>query len=249
MQEARGSKSMMMDASGNLDRQLQADPSNVYLKMACAEALVSVMRMAGNANALMCHFKDGTVKPDIRTSDTADTKAVWAELGPRAQRLLAEVEAEVGSDAFNKQAWLFAASLEALMYTTASKGVVAAAMTGNAPAFLLRVSKYEKLHPDWDGCQYCIYWGAYYLAAPWPACSTSKGRTWFERCAEKAPSSRRNQYFLGVGRFAAGDFRGARQAMERALQEPCSTPTEMDIREFLDAEATRTIRMLKDKGY
>merc|ERR1740123_1028358 len=173
----------------------------------------------------MCYFKEGSCKPQVRTSDTPENRALWAELAPSAQSLLADVERTVGRGAFNKQAGLFALALEALMYATASKGILAAVASGCAPSFLLRVAKYEELHPEWDGYQYCVYRGAYFLAAPWPVCNAEKGRAFLELSAQNAPASRRNQYFAGVGRFATGDFAGAREAMERALQEPSPTPS------------------------
>lgn len=250
LREARGNQVMMTKAYESFKSQSMADPENVSLKLACAEALVSMMRIFGRANALMCKFKEGSkATPMITTSDTPENQAYWSEMAPLAQELLKDVEQYLGGEEFSQQASLFALALEALMYATSAKGIVKAALSGCAPMFLLKVARYEKLHPEWDGAQYCIYRGAYFLAAPWPAYNARKGHEFFELAIKKAPSSRRNQYFAAVGRFAIGDFRGAREAMEVSLRSPSTSPSELDIHDFLDEEAARVIDMLKARGY
>jgi len=252
LKEARGNKAKMMDAYRTLKKKLDADPENTSLKLACAEAAVSVMRIAGNANSLTCHFKKGrrgALVAETRTSDTPENKAVWAELAPAAQRLLADVEKDVGRDVFNKEGCMFSLGLEACMYAVASRGIVSAIVSGKAPSFLKRVSKLEKMHKEWDGSQYCIYKGAYLQAAPRPVYDPKKAREYFELAAKKHPRSKRNQYFAGVGRFANGDFKGAREAMERAMKEPCGSKSETDIGDFLAKQSARTIQMLKQEGY
>lgn len=252
LEDARGNRQMMASVSESLKKELAADPENVSLKLACAEALVSVMRIAGNANALTCHFKEGrngVFKPEIRTSDTPENRALWAELAPIAQSFLSEAERSIGKDAFIKNGPIYALAVEALMYATSSQGIVAAVLAGNAVSFLSSAAKLEKMHPEHDGHIYCIYKGAYHLAAPWPVYDAKKAHSFFERAAARCPNSRRNQYFAAVGRFAVEDFAGAREAMEHSLQSPSPTATELDIRDFLEAEATRTIEMLSDRGH
>jgi len=250
LEEARGNSIMMKKAYETFKSQLEATPDNISLKLACADALVSMMRIVGNANALLCEFKSGRkASPVIKTSDTPENQAYWTEMAPLAQQFLTDIEKYLGAEVFSKQPFLFALALEALMYATSAKGVVAAAVSGYAPSFLLRVARFESMHPEYDGSQYCIYRGAFFLAAPWPAYNARKGHEFFELGIQKEPSSRRNQYFAGVGRFAVGDFRGAREAMEISLQSPSPSSTELDIRDFLTKEATRVIGMLKERGY
>lgn len=233
----------MLQAYHSIKGMLEKNPRDVSLKLCAAEAAVSFMRITGHANSLACQLNGN--KPEVQKQDTETNMAVWAEWAPIAQKLLAEVEEALGQG-FYDDASTYILSVEASMYATSSKGIVAAVMSGKAVSFLASIAKLEKLHPAHDNAIYCVYWGAYYLAAPWPASSASKARSYFERMVKAYPASRRNQYWAGVGAFMERDYTVARKYMERALKEQCASPSELDVCQWITAEAKRTLDLLTD---
>jgi len=247
LKKARGDKQKMMCVYELLKKKSDTDPDNVPLKLACADALISMMRISTHANGLTCHFRNK--KPEIRKMDTTENRKLWAKWAPVAEGLLGEIKRSVGVDVFVNDGSMFSLGVEASMYATASKGIVSSLLSGDASRFISNVKTFHDKHESWDGFQPYTYLGAMFLAAPWPKHDTKKGAECFEKAARKAPASRRNQYFDGVGRFARGDYEGAREAMERTLMTPSPSDSEKDIREFCTQEATRTIQMLEAEGY
>lgn len=241
LSSARGDATKMLQAYHSIKGMLDKDPHEVSLKLRAAEAAVSFMRITGHANSLACQLNRN--KPEVQKQDTEANMAVWAEWAPIAQKLLGEVEETLGETFYN-DASIYVLSVEANMYATSSRGIVTAVLSGKAVSFLASISKLEKLHPAHDNAIYCVYWGAYYLAAPWPASSASKARSYFERMVKAYPASRRNQYWAGVGAFMEQDFTAAQKYMERALEEQCASPSELDVCEWITAEAKRTLDML-----
>lgn len=239
---ARGDAAKMEQAFYSIKDMADADSGDAGLKLSAAEAAVSLMRIASHANSLACRLPGGG-GPKLEKQDTSANMKLWSEWAPVAQALLGEAEAALG-DAFERDPSSFILSVEANMYATSSKGIVAAVTSGKALSFLASVAKLEKLHPQYDGAIYCIYWGAYYLAAPWPMSSTSKARKYLERSVKAYPRSRRNQYWGGVAAFADGDYAAARGYMERALEEECASPSEQDICDWMAEEARRTLEAL-----
>lgn len=247
LHNARGDKQKMLKLYEELKKRSAAEPDDVSLKLACADALVSAIRIETNINGLTCHFSRG--KPEVRKMDTSVNRAFWAKWAPTADKLMREIEQSVGRKTFAKDAYMVELALEACMYRTGAKGIIAAVLSGSATFYIGKLRKFAENHLAWDGNQADIYAGATFVAAPWPIHDMRKAAFHFKRAAETAPYSRRNHYFDGVGRFASGDYHGARLAMERALREPCVSYLDRDICAFVTREAVRTIQMLKDEGY
>mmetsp|Transcript_70941 Transcript_70941/g.140796 ORF Transcript_70941/g.140796 Transcript_70941/m.140796 type:complete len:311 (-) Transcript_70941:178-1110(-) len=242
LNKARGDAGKMRQAYASIKKLLHADPEDNDLKLAAAEAAVAVMRIESNANSLTCDFEGN--KPVVRKQDTEANMKIWAEWAPVASELVKNVQESVGEEAFCNEASNFILSVESTMYATSSKGIVSAVLSGKAISFLSSVTKLEAMHPEFDGLIYCVYWGAYYLAAPWPVTSTKKARNYFEKMVKARPASRRNQYWAGVGAFMEGDYPAAQSYMERALREECASDSERDVCAFLTAEAGRTLQLL-----
>lgn len=240
---ARGDAAKMRQAYASIKKLVDESPGDIELMLKAAEAAVGVMRITSHANGLVCKFGSGK-RPEVEKQDTPENRELWAEWASRAQESLQDVEAMCGSEEFSKDPYRSALRLETSMYSTSSRGIVSAVLSGNAVSFLRNIAQLEQQHPSWDGGIYCSYWGAYYLAAPWPAFSASKARAYFDRGAKAFPHSQRNQYFAGVGAFMEGDFDAARAAMQRALEEECASPSEQDVCAFFTREAERTLTML-----
>jgi len=245
LNKARGNADKMRQAYADIKNLLDKDPQQIDLKLMAAEAAVAVMRIESNANSLTCDF-DGD-KPVVQKQDTEANMRLWAEWAPVALDLVKSVQENIGDEAFCKEASSYILSVESNMYSTSSKGIVSAVLSGKAVSFLSSVSKLEAMHPEFDGLIHCIYWGAYYLAAPWPVTSTKKARNYFEKLVKARPASRRNQYWAGVGAFIDGDFAAAQSYMERALKEECVSDSERDICAFLTGEAERTLKLLASR--
>lgn len=243
VESARGDFAKMQNAYNSVVKMIETHPDDVSLKLQAGDAAVSLMRIKTNANSLVCRFGTGG-SPIVEKQDTPATMQLWAEWAPKAKKHLDEVQSGTGSDAFRKNAGSFILSVEATMYALASAGILNSVLSGNAVSFLSAVSNLESMHPAFDGHIYCIYWGAYYLAAPWPASNPRKARAYLERGVKAFSASRRNQYWAGVGAFMEGDFKVASSYMMRALKEPCASKSEQDVCAFLTREAKRTIDLL-----
>jgi len=224
---------------------LDADPEDNHLELCLAEAAVSVMRIKSHANSLTCDFDSN--EPVVYKQDTEANKKLWAEWAPVALDYLSSVQARIGEEVFCTNASSFCLRLEATMYASSSRGIISTTLSGKAVSFLASVRKLESMHTGFDGHVHCVYWGAFYLAAPWPVGSTGTACQYLESLVKAQPASKRNQYWAGVGAFMAGDVQAARSYMENSLMEECASDSERDICEFLTVQARRTLDILSSR--
>lgn len=239
----RGDAAEMQMAYASICELAEQSPDDTGVKVRAAEAAVAVMRIGGNGNSFKCTFGHRRV-PAVEKQDTPEVRKLWSEWAPRALDMLSIVEQRLGSDAFQADPFIFSLKLEAIMYASSSRGIAAGILNGHAVRFLQCLSRFERLHPDYDSGIACDYWGGYYLAAPWPVHSVSKAREYWGRGIAAFPQGKRNHYLAGVGAFMQGDFDAARAAMQRSFQAEPRSPTEQDVSAFFTEQARLAVAML-----
>lgn len=203
------------------------------MKLKVAEASVSFLRTATNANAVMV---DGI-------SDSDENRRLWKEYAFEAYDLLKEVHKARPDDPH-----VHVLMAEAYTYRTSSKGIVKAAVTGDGITFMKYVKQIVSKYPTFDAGVPHIYDGAFKLAAPWPLRDVPGAVQAFERAVQVQPRSLRNNYFLGVGHYHKGDYEAAAGRFRFALAEAESVAhTEVDVRDFFVKESKRALGLLEGK--
>lgn len=248
LESACGDADKMQEAYGAMRRRLDAGPSSVHLKLAAAEAAMRLIRIKTSSNTLVCRFGRG-LRPEAENQCSAENMDLMSKWAPIAQQLINEAQLELGADEpLRGVPDRYILVVETCMYATSSKGIAYAVLSGKALSFLRNVSILDTLYPDFWGAVSCIYWGAYFLAAPWPAQDAEKAKVYFDRALKAFPNSRRNQYWGGVCAFMRSDFASAYAYMQRAIEEGRPPSWEKDCDAFYRAEAEKAMQLIADHG-
>lgn len=85
------------------------------------------------------------------------------------------------------------------------------------------------------------------LSQPWPVKDIKGAREAFGNAVKVEPASRRNNYYVGVSAFTAGDYPQALQAFEKALGCESVALSEGDVADFFLREAERGARASRVK--
>ena len=78
---------------------------------------------------------------------------------------------------------------EAFTYSTSSKGILKAAVSGDGYTFIKLVDELIKKYPTFDKGVAYIYKGAFYLAAPWPLKSITTASKSIQQAYDLEPKS------------------------------------------------------------
>ncbi|CAM9472179.1 unnamed protein product [Choristocarpus tenellus] len=209
------------------------------LQQSAAEALLSWLRTSTVGNGLGI-----TQGGDVETSDTNQRREEWRKNAPKIISLIKDTGLDTTQDAQLQR--IFA---EAVMYQSSSKGVLKAALTGDAITFKSAVNVLVDKYPEHDNGVGFIFLGAFYLAAPWPIQNPPKAKILFDKAVEVNGRSRRNIYYAGLARLSLGQWKEAAAAFRRALSDDeedgscCASPGERDISSFLTLQAGRGLEV------
>jgi tetratricopeptide (TPR) repeat protein len=207
-----------------LRAELAAAPDDPAIELALADALLCVVRIRTDGNALL--VEGG--------SDTPEHRAIWRQMAPETVAL-----ARAAREARPDDPLALATYTEAYMYDASSQGIVEAILKGaageykrNAQALIDRFPSYE------NGAGY-VFMGSFYFVAPWPMSDAKRGRGLLEQALAVAPSSRRNLYFAGVAAYRTKDYGKAAELFEKVAGGTCTTPNERDLCDFVTRESAR----------
>jgi len=204
--------------------ELATAPDDPQRQVALADALVCVMRIRTNGNALLA---DGS-------SDTPEHRAIWRATAPEAARLARAGRAERPDDP-----WALAVYSEAYMYDASSQGIVEAILKGAAGEYKRNAQELIDRFPRYENGAGYVFLGSFYFVAPWPLSDAKKGQALLEQALTVAPTSRRNLYFTGVAAYRVKDYTRAAMHFEAVANGTCTTPHERDLCAFVTAESER----------
>jgi tetratricopeptide (TPR) repeat protein len=187
------------------------DPQSYAAQFGAARALTQVMAIRTNGNLPLV---DGL-------QDTDANRALWADLGKRA---LAHARAAYAIKPQSAEA--ASALATSYMFWASSLGIVQSIVSGAGSEYRTHAQRLIELDASFDDALGDALLASFYLVAPWPIGDRDAARTHFERAAELAPASVRNQYGLAVFWARDGDARRARTHFERAVAMPCTAHTE-----------------------
>ena len=209
------------EAARAFEQRLLADPSDFEALLGAADALNREMAKRTNGNLPLF---DGL-------QDTAEHRAIWAELAPRAldraRRALALRPDSAAAAAALATAYMFYAS---------SLGIVSAILKGSAGEYREHARRLIALDPTWEAGLGDYLMASFYLVAPWPVGDADESLRHFERALASAPESVRNHYGLGVYWARGGDAERARHHFDRVESLPCTTRAEQLLCDFMKRE-------------
>jgi len=207
-----------------------ASPSEeAVLRLRTGEAVICALRIQTNGNIMVLEG----------TQDSPAFKQFWAKHGPRA---LANVRAAKPKlpDSFD----LAAAEMDAFLYSNSAKGIVRQALTGAGNEYTKLasglVSKYARSE---GGVGHC-YLGGFYAIAPWPLGNANRALTEMNAALAIEPKSRRNNYYVCMLQYQAGDKANAAKRCEAALRASC-LGSEQDYCDFMTSQVQRILRLAR----
>ena len=198
-----------------------------------ADALNCAMRTHGKGNILLV---EGTL-------DTADNKKFWGQHGPRALSLARAALAEDPDLISYDLARVI--ELDAFMYKTASTGIVRNALTGAGVEFKKLADEFTATFPSFDGGVGYTYLAGFYHVAPWPLGDKKRALVEAERAVATSGRSKRNNYYVCLFKYVAGDKAGAQAACSAATTARCEGNTEPDYCHFLTEQVERVNALAK----
>jgi hypothetical protein len=201
-------------------------PESFAARLGAAQALNQVMLIRTNGNLPLV---DG-----LQDSDA--NRALWADLGRRAldhARAAFQMKPDhVGAAALLASSYMFYAS---------SLGIIRSILQGAGSEYQVHAKRLIELDPNYDDALGATLLASFDLVAPWPVHDRDAALAQFERAAQLAPRSVRNQYGLGVFWARDGDPAKARPFFERAATLPCSPHTERLICSWIQETAKREL--------
>ena len=102
------------------------------------------------------------------------------------------------------------------------------------------VSKYERSE---GGVGHC-YLGGFYAIAPWPLGNANRALKEMSAALAIEPKSRRNNYYVCLLHYKAGDKQKAAKQCEAALRASC-LGSEQDYCDFLTGEVKRILALAR----
>lgn len=213
-----------------------------YTEFKMAEYAVRYLRAMTNANAVMV---DGL-------SESKENVKLWKTYAPDAYTILKKYYKKQAKEIKNNTslANVHLLMAEAFTYSTSSKGILKAAVSGDGYTFIKLVDELIKKYPDFDKGVAYIYKGAFYLAAPWPLKSIDTASKAIQKAFELEPKSIRNNYYQGISKFYQGDYKDSLAYFENAIDKEKTAPlapSEFEVQEFFVEESKRAIGIVQSK--
>lgn len=213
------------------EARVAAEPESFAARLGAARALNQVIGIRTNGNLPLF---DGL-------QDSAENKAIWAELAPRALTHARKAHAIRPSSV--DAAAILATSY---MFYAASQGIVSSILGGNAGEFQTNAQRVIDLDASHDAGLGHTLLAGFYNVAPWPVGDAELALEHYEKALALAPDSVRNQYGLGVYWAREDEPARARPYFERAIAKPCTAShSEKLLCDFIKQESTRALGALR----
>jgi len=204
-------------------------PDDFDARLGASIALTQLLAVRSNGNLPLV---DGL-------QDTDANRALWADLGKRA------LEHARAAEKLRPDSREAAAALaSSYMFYASSLGIVSSILQGAGGEYKQHAQHLVELDPKFDDGLGASLLANFYLVAPWPVYDRARSLEQFERAAQIAPGSVRNQYGLAVFWARDGDAARARTHFERVVSQPCTPNTERLFCDFMKQTARRELARL-----
>jgi tetratricopeptide (TPR) repeat protein len=223
------SREEMERAVATLEAQAAKNPDHFDARLGASVALTQVMAIRTNGNLPLV---DGL-------QDTDENRALWADLGKRALE-----HARAAERLSPKSPEAAAALASSYMFYASSLGIVSSILQGAGGEYQQHAQRLVDLDPKFDDGLGASLLANFHLVAPWPIHDRDAALDQFERAAQLAPGSVRNQYGLAVFWARDGDTARARKHFERVVSQPCTANTERLFCDFMKQTARRELARL-----
>jgi len=223
------SREEMERAAAALEARAAQQPNDFDVRLGAAVALTQLMAIRSNGNMPLV---DGL-------QDTDANRALWADLGQRAlehARAAAKLRPQSPEAA--------AALASSYMFYASSLGIIRSIVSGAGGEYKAHAQRLVDLDAKFDDGLGASLLANFYLVAPWPVYDRDAALEHFERTAQLAPGSVRNQYGLAVFWARDGDTARAHTHFERVVAQPCSRNTERLFCDFMKQTARRELARL-----
>ena len=216
-------------AAADFEARAAKNPNDYGARLNASIALTQVMAIRTNGNLPLV---DGL-------QDTDANRALWADLGKRA------LEHARAAEKLEPQAPEAAAALaSSYMFYASSLGIIRSILQGAGSEYQTHAKRLIELDPKFDDGLGASLLANLFMIAPWPVHDRDAALENFERAAQIAPGSVRNQYGLAVFWARDGDAARARTCFEHVLSQPCSANTERLFCDFMKQTARRELARL-----
>jgi hypothetical protein len=223
------SREEMERAAADLEARAAKNPNDYAARLDASIALTQVMAIRTNGNLPLV---DGL-------QDTDANRALWADLGKRA------LEHARAAEKQKPQAPEAAAALaSSYMFYASSLGIIRSILQGAGSEYQVHAKRLIELDPKFDDGLGSSLLANLFMIAPWPVYDRDAALEHFERAAQIAPGSVRNQYGLAVFWARDGDAARARTHFARVVSQPCSANTERLFCDFMKQTARRELARL-----
>lgn len=187
------------------------NPQSYEAQLGAANALTQAMAIRSNGNLPLVD----------RLQDSDANRALWADLGKRA------LDHARAAYAIKPQSAEAASALAtAYMFWASSLGIIQSIVSGAGSEYRTHAQRLVELDASYDDALGDTLLASFYLVAPWPIGDRDEALAHYERAAQLAPASVRNQYGLAVFWARDGDRARSRGYFERAVAMPCTAHTE-----------------------
>ena len=226
------SRAELERVAATLEARAAKTPDDFDARLGAAVALTQVMAIRTNGNLPLVDA----------LQDTDANRALWADLGGRA---LAHARA---AHALRPKSVEAAAALaSSYMFYASSLGIIRSIVSGAGGEYRQHAQRLIDLDPKFDDALGDSLLGNLFLVAPWPVHDRDAALEHFERAAQLAPASVRNQYCLAVFWARDGDAARARAHYERVVAASCTAHTERLFCDFMKQTARRELARLAAK--
>jgi tetratricopeptide (TPR) repeat protein len=223
------SREEMERTAAVLEARAVKNPGDFDAQLGASIALTQLMAIRTNGNLPLVDA----------LQDTDANRALWADLGQRAlehARAAAKLRPQSPEAA--------AALASSYMFYASSLGIIRSIVSGAGGEYRQHAQRLVELDPKFDDGLGASLLANFYLVAPWPVYDRDAALEHFERAAQLAPGSVRNQYGLAVFWARDGDAARARTHFERVASQPCSANTERLFCDFMKQTARRELARL-----
>ncbi|KAL1525553.1 hypothetical protein AB1Y20_020408 [Prymnesium parvum] len=190
------------------------------LRLRAAEALVCAMRRHTNGNLMVVEG----------TQDTPAFKQYWATHGPRALSNVRAAKAHLPPGFA-----LAATEMDAFLYANSAKGIVRQALTGAGNEYMRLAHVLASTYESYEGGVGHCYLGGFFAVAPWPLGNAHRALAEMKAALQIEPNSRRNNYYVCLLLYQAGEKDAAAKQCQAALKASC-LGSEHDYCDFLTSQ-------------
>jgi tetratricopeptide (TPR) repeat protein len=226
------SRAELERVAATLEARAAKTPDDFDARLGAAVALTQVMAIRTHGNLPLVDA----------LQDTDANRALWADLGERAL-----AHARAAHALRPKSAEAAAALASSYMFYASSLGIIRSIVSGAGGEYRQHAQRLIDLDPRFDDALGASLLANLFLVAPWPVHDRDGALEHFERAAQLAPASVRNQYGLAVFWARDGDAARARTHYERVVSKPCTANTERLFCDFMKQTAQRELARLAAK--